>query len=84
MSEQGRIWRNLQKLEKTYRSTTPKYPRRKRRKKYSFAERVTKFFVIVFIFAVVYASIWYSTWQYNVCVSEVTDNFWYCVQHAIG
>ena len=43
---------------------------------------VMPFWGIIFVFVVIILSIIYAVWQFIMCMEEVTNNFWYCLQHA--
>jgi len=40
--------------------------------------------MIVFFILVVVGGIWYAKFQFDLCYPDVSQNFWYCLQHAIG
>jgi len=37
---------------------------------------------IIFAIIMIGLGIWYTVWQFNLCYPEISDNFWYCLQHA--
>lgn len=45
-------------------------------------EIITVLILILLVGAVLGFAIWYGFFQFNLCYPEVSDNFWYCLQHA--
>jgi len=40
--------------------------------------------LIATILILMFFGIWYAYFQFNLCYPEISNNFWYCLKHAIG
>jgi len=46
------------------------------------SEIIGKIIGALVLAALVVGSIAFSIWQFELCYPEVSDNIWYCIQHA--
>jgi hypothetical protein len=40
--------------------------------------------ILLLFIVVICLSIWYRVYQYNICYPNVSNNVFYCIQHAFG